>query len=88
MSREEIDKLRERVLESQQMIQLNVLESGFYRLPVVPKILIKGPRGKFYYVNGRGKKIYLKARQQYLRNSGNLKKCMGEHCVIEDDDDD
>jgi len=57
------------------------IDAAYYKLPVVPKDLIRGPRGKYYYINGRGKRVYLKADQQAQLQNRELKGCIGNYCL-------
>lgn len=57
------------------------MESAYYKLPVVPKPLIQGPRGGVYYVNARGRKVYLKVEQQRQLAAGDLPGCIGQECA-------
>lgn len=51
-------------------------QSAFYRIPVVPKNIRVGKRGGTYYVNSRGRKVYLKLNQLTEWQRRELKGCV------------
>lgn len=78
--------LAKKALAAIQRVQADVdmreLQSAFYKLPVVPKDVERGPRGGYFYTNARGERIYLKQRQLTLFNQGKLKGCVGQECAF------
>lgn len=78
--------LAKKALAAIQRVQADVdmreLQSAFYKLPVVPKDVERGPRGGYFYTNARGERIYLKQRQMTLFNQGKLKGCVGQECAV------
>ena len=51
-------------------------DSAYYKLPVVIKRMRRGLQGAVYYINGRGKRVYLTERQRALWRNGNLPGCI------------
>jgi len=59
-----VDLQRELVSALGRDLSLQQCNSAYYKLPVVPKALFRGPRGALFYINQRGKKVYLNAPQK------------------------
>lgn len=51
-------------------------QSAFYRIPVVPKGITVGRRGGVFYINQRGRRVYLKQRQLEKWKLGHLRGCV------------
>jgi len=47
-------------------------KDGYFKLPVVPKVVYVGTRGGQYYINQRGNKVYLGRRGQDRLQNGRL----------------
>lgn len=69
-SREQVILQQELIANLQKDLQLKQCQQGYIRLPVVPKILYRGPRDAIYYVNQKGNRVYLKRdqKQKLLQN--------------------
>lgn len=45
-------------------LSLQQCKTGYIKLPVVPKKLHRGPKGGLFYVNQKGKQVYLNSPQK------------------------
>jgi hypothetical protein len=61
------------VIISENQHSVNVLKSGYFKLPVVPKDIEIGERGGAFYYNEKGNKIWLKRKQKMQCREGKLK---------------
>ena len=63
---------------------LTTLYDRFNRIDkqVVPKKIVRGPRGAYFYVNSRGEIAYLNERQLQRFRDGELIGCIGDACVL------
>ncbi len=46
-------------------LSLKQCEAGYVRLPVVPKRLYSGPKRGLFYINQKGKRVYLNRPQKH-----------------------
>lgn len=52
--------------------KLQQCSAGYFKLPVVPKALYQGDRGALFYINQKGHRVYLNARQKEAFAAGQL----------------
>jgi hypothetical protein len=87
-SREQVILQQELISNLQKDLQLQQCQQGYIRLPVVPKMLYRGPRDALYYINQKGNRVYLKRDQkQKLQENKLLGVVATAEGVIPDDYD-
>lgn len=60
--------------------RIQALQRAYYKLPVVPKRVVRGARGAALYINSAGKRVYLKRYQREQLAHGTLRGCAGVNC--------
>lgn len=74
-------QFRAQALTPRQNLAVQQIEQGFIKLPVVFKDIVLTNRGAMFYINNKGKKVYLKKyqREQCLRGAlkGSRSSCTG-----------
>jgi hypothetical protein len=86
-SREQVILQQELISNLQKDLKLKQCQQGYIRLPVVPKMLYKGPRDALYYINQKGNRVYLKRDQKQKLQENKLLGVVGApQGVVEDYD--
>lgn len=64
-------------------LSLDQCKQGYIRLPIVPKQLSRGPRGSLFYVNQKGRRVYLNGPQKNRLAEQKLPGVIGVPAVLD-----